>query len=248
MQNTQWRSRTSCRKFRWLDNSRSHGPKRQSRVSKQSSICSRGARLSHSMDPGVSVQNTNFSGNEKELAKVLGAKWEASSQLHWQFLGIWQSLWRSLLEALYVNTIQIRNKNGIAERAVRRVKEGTSAVLLQSCLGNEWWADSMECNCYLRNVQDILSDGETPYERRFGMPFHAQLSRLEQWSNSTRFLQKALRDYINLVLKSCKVYSSVMLCMRRESGKETLWSQTLKNWRRWTHQNSTPESSMQRKC
>ena len=31
--------------------------------------------------------------------------------------------------------------NGIAERAVRRVKVGTSAVLLQSGLGNEWLAD-----------------------------------------------------------------------------------------------------------
>ena len=62
--------------------------------------------------------------------------------------------------------------NGIAERAVRRVKEGTSAVLLQSGLGNEWWAGcSMECYCYLRNIQDLLSDGKTPYERRFGMPF-----------------------------------------------------------------------------
>ena len=35
--------------------------------------------------------------------------------------------------------------NGIAERAVRRVKEGTSAVLLQSVLDEKWWADSMEC-------------------------------------------------------------------------------------------------------
>ena len=61
--------------------------------------------------------------------------------------------------------------NGIAERAVRRVKEGASVVLLQSGLGNEWWADSMECYCYLRNIQDLLSDGKTPYERRFGMPF-----------------------------------------------------------------------------
>ena len=60
---------------------------------------------------------------------------------------------------------------GIAERAVRRVKEGTSAVLLQSGLGNEWWADSMECYCHLRNIQDRLSDGKTPYERLFGMPF-----------------------------------------------------------------------------
>ena len=42
--------------------------------------------------------------------------------------------------------------NGIAERAVRRVKEGTSAVLLQSGLHENWWADSMECYTYLRNV------------------------------------------------------------------------------------------------
>ena len=58
------------------------------------------------------------------------------------------------------------------KRAVRRVKEGTSAVLLQSGLGNEWWADSVECYRYLRNIQDLLSDGKTPYEKRFGMPFH----------------------------------------------------------------------------
>ena len=34
--------------------------------------------------------------------------------------------------------------NVIAERAVRRVKEGTSAVLLQSGLNGSWWAVSME--------------------------------------------------------------------------------------------------------
>ena len=32
--------------------------------------------------------------------------------------------------------------SGIAERAVRRVREGTSAVLLQSGLDEKWWADS----------------------------------------------------------------------------------------------------------
>ena len=61
--------------------------------------------------------------------------------------------------------------DGIAERAVRRVKEGTSAVLLQSGLNESWWADSTECYTYLRNVTDLLSDGKTPYERRFGQPF-----------------------------------------------------------------------------
>ena len=61
--------------------------------------------------------------------------------------------------------------NGIAARAVRRVKEGTSAVLLQSGLNESWWADSMECYTSLRNVTDLLSDGKTLYERRFGQPF-----------------------------------------------------------------------------
>ena len=39
-------------------------------------------------------------------------------------------------------------------------------------------ADSMECHCSLRNIQDFLSDGKTPYERRFGMPFNGPVIRL----------------------------------------------------------------------
>ena len=50
--------------------------------------------------------------------------------------------------------------------SVRRIKEGTSAVLLHSGLDEKWWADSMDCYCYLRNIQDLLSDGKTPCERR----------------------------------------------------------------------------------
>ena len=96
----------------------------------------------------------------------------------------------------------------------------------------------MERYCYLRNIQDLTSDGKTPNERRFGMPFNGQVT-LEQWSNL---------DCISLEQKSCQVYFSVMHYTRRESGKETLWSQTLKNWRKWTHQNSTPEGSMQREA
>ena len=65
--------------------------------------------------------------------------------------------------------------NGIAERAVRRVKEGTSAVLLQSGLDKNWWAESMECYTYLRNIQDLLSDGKTPNERHFGEPFQGPI-------------------------------------------------------------------------
>ena len=70
------------------------------------------------------------------------------------------------------STPRTSETHGIAERALRRVKEWTSAMLMQSGLGNEWWADSMECYCYLRNIQDLLSDGKTPYERWFGMHFN----------------------------------------------------------------------------
>ena len=62
--------------------------------------------------------------------------------------------------------------DGIGERAVHRIKEGTSAVLLQSVLDEKLWADSMECYSHLHHIQDLLSDGQTPVERRFGVPFH----------------------------------------------------------------------------
>ena len=60
--------------------------------------------------------------------------------------------------------------NGIAEKAVRRIKKSTSAILLQSGLGEKKGADSMECYTYLRSIQDLLFDGNTTYERRFGEP------------------------------------------------------------------------------
>ena len=51
--------------------------------------------------------------------------------------------------------------NGLAERAVRRVKEGTTAVLLQSSFDEKWWAEYMEWYCYLQHAQDFLSSGKT---------------------------------------------------------------------------------------
>ena len=37
----------------------------------------------------------------------------------------------------------------------------------------------MECCCCLRNVQDLLADGKTPYERRFGEPFEGPVISLD---------------------------------------------------------------------
>ena len=53
-----------------------------------------------------------------------------------------------------------RKQKGLLKK-VRRVKENTSAVLWQSGLDEKWWADSMECFSFLRNIQDLLSDEKT---------------------------------------------------------------------------------------
>ena len=163
----------SCRerKFWWFDNCGSHNSQWRKWITQQSSIRRCGTRFGNSVVTILPMQNKNLPGDPEEPNEVLGADEETKSHSQWQFLRIWQILWRIILESLYVNSRQIRKK-GIAERAVRRVKEGTSAVLLQSGLDKEWWADSMECYCYLRNIQDLLSDGKTPYERRFGMPLN----------------------------------------------------------------------------
>ena len=134
--------------------------------------------------------------------------------------------------------------NGIAERAVRRVKEGTSAVLLQSGLNESWWADSMKCDTYLRNVTDLLSDGKTPYERRFGQPFKGPIipfGSLVEYHNCEG------QESINLERKSYLDCSSDMHCTRGEFGKVTYWSQTLRSWRRWTHRKSIQKDSMRKR-
>ena len=74
--------------------------------------------------------------------------------------------------------------NGIAERAVRRVKEGTSAVLLQSGLNENWWADSMECYTYPRPIQDLLM-GRHHMKDALENLSKDQLSRLVHWLSIT---------------------------------------------------------------
>ena len=77
---------------------------------------------------------------------------------------------------------------------MRRVKEGTSAVLLQSGLDEKWWADSMECFSYLRNIQDLLSDVENLSKD--------QSFRLVHWLSFSLSLRKTSQESISLERKS----------------------------------------------
>ena len=68
--------------------------------------------------------------------------------------------------------------NGIAERAVRRVKEGTSAVLLQSALIESWWADSMDVTLICETSQIYYLMGGRPFKDVLGNHFKDLLFHL----------------------------------------------------------------------
>ena len=111
--------------------------------------------------------------------------------------------------------------DGIAERAVSRVKEGTSAVLLQSGLYESWWADSMECYTYLRNVTDLLSDGRRRMKDVLGNHLKDRLFHLVHWLSITLELRKTSQESINLERKSYLDCSSDTHCTRGEFGRVT---------------------------
>ena len=138
--------------------------------------------------------------------------------------------------------------NGIAERAVRRVKEGTSATLLQSGLNESWWADSMECYTPICETFKISCLMGRPHTKDV-LENHLkdQSFRLVHWFSISLFLRKTSQESINLERQSYLDCSSDTLCMRVEFGRMTYWSQTLRSWRRWTHQKSTLKDSMRKR-
>ena len=106
----------------------------------------------------------------------------------------------------------------------------------------------MECYTYLRNVQDLLSDGKDPNMRDvFGNHLKDRSFRLVHWLSVTLFLRKTSQESIILERKSYLDCSSDTLCTREEFGRVTYWLQMSRSWKRWTHQKSTLKDSMQRK-
>ena len=111
---------------------------------------------------------------------------------------------------------------GLQERAVRRVKEGTSSVLLQSGLDEKWWADSMEC-LYLSAEHSQISCrmGKLHMKDVLGNHLMDQSSRLVHWLSITLFLRKTSHESINLERKSYLDCSLDTLCTRVGFGRVT---------------------------
>ena len=104
--------------------------------------------------------------------------------------------------------------NGIAERAVRIVKEGTSAVLLQPGLDQKWWADSMECYTICETFKISCLMGKLHTKDVLENHLKDQSFHLVHWLSITQFLRKTSQESINLERKSYLDYSSDTLCTR----------------------------------
>ena len=111
--------------------------------------------------------------------------------------------------------------NGIAGRAVRRVKEGTSAVLLQSGLNESWWADSMECIPICETSQIYCLMGRRPMKDVLGNHLKDLLFHLVHWLSITLLLRRTSRESINLERKSHLDCCSDTLSTRGEFGRVT---------------------------
>jgi hypothetical protein len=94
----------------------------------------------------VSLLHTDCSGESKAAAKKLGWRHSTSTQGR-------------------------PETNGVAERTVRYVLEGSRTVLEQSGLHIKWWSRAVRHVCMMHNTQHRGADGKTPRERRFGGPF-----------------------------------------------------------------------------
>ena len=98
-------------------------------------------------------------------------------QKSWKVILQWQLIHWSLANLVknyqeiiwYINASTVFRRMVLLRRAVRRIKEGTSCCGCYSrAWTKKWWADSTDCYCNLRHVQDLLADGETAHGRRFG--------------------------------------------------------------------------------
>ena len=154
LQKTCWNSRGQSGTLWWFNNCGLQNSQWRKWITQQSSICRGGTRVDNTVVTILPVQNKNFSGVPEEpkmkfleptrKPKVIHTDnslefGKSCEDLHWNHC---------------TSTPHRPETNGIAETGA--LKEGTSSVLLQSGLNENWWSDSMECYCYLRNTRSLV--------------------------------------------------------------------------------------------
>ena len=123
------------------------------------------------MDPGVSVRKQNFTRNPEKLAKVFLEPERKPKVIKTDNSLEFGKACEDLSWNHCTSTPHQPETNGIAERAVRRVKEGTSAVLLQSVLNESWWAEfygMLHLMCETSQIYCLM--GRRPMKDVLGQP------------------------------------------------------------------------------
>ena len=105
--------------------------------------------------------------------------------------------------------------NGVVERAVRVVKEGTACALVQSGLSDKWWPEAMNCFLFLRNAVTVLEDGSTAYKNRFGADFKGPLI---PFGASVHYLPITPKDKARTHQFGSKLLRGVFLGYSQQSG------------------------------
>ena len=114
--------------------------------------------------------------------EVPGADEETKSHLHWQFLGIWQSLWRSFLESLYVKTTDQKQMGFLKEQYAEWKK-----VRLLYCCNQVWMRNggqiprNVTAICEMFKISCMM--GRHPMKGGSECPSTDHWYRLEQLSN-----------------------------------------------------------------
>ena len=126
--------------------------------------------VSHSMDSILSVQNKIFTWDGKNFLKFLESSQAPKVVYTDNSMEFGKACEGFVMESRHVNTSSIRDKwhrwkirptsKGRYVSSIATVRTGWKVVVR-----------FYGCHCYLRNVQDLLADAKTPYERRFGEPF-----------------------------------------------------------------------------
>ena len=139
MQKTQWRSRTSCWKIWWLDNSRSQGPHWQLRIRNNHRYAVVLQDLATQWIQAYPCKTIISQETQRSLQKFLapnGNPKVINTDNSLEFGTACEDLsWNHC-----TSTPHRSETHGIVERAVLRVKKkGTSASLLRSGLDEKWW-------------------------------------------------------------------------------------------------------------
>ena len=122
--------------------------------------------------------------------------------------------------------------------------------LLQYCCNPAWrniggriaWSVTATCETY----KDLLSDGKTPHERRFGEPFKGPII---PFGSMVEYRTTSATDLSRLHQFGKKVLPGIFLGYVLYAGG--IWKGNIlvadRNWKGWTHQKSTLGGSMQSK-